>query len=102
MHHGVTFNFKSVHLPYLRDVSLMTKIYGLLQLIRYVLLHNCVIKFPLTAILHKFYSFIIFGLLINAVILLLNCLVLILYFTYISFILDIIFCTQILFGPLYN
>ena len=34
MHHGVTFNFGSakvcVHLPYLRNVSLMAKIYGLL------------------------------------------------------------------------
>ena len=36
MHHDVTFNFgsaKCVHLPYLRHLSLMTKVYGLLQLI---------------------------------------------------------------------
>ena len=36
MHHGVTFNFdpaKCVHLPYLRHVYLMIKIYGFVQLI---------------------------------------------------------------------
>ena len=40
-----------------------------------------IVLFPLTAVLQliKFYSFIIFSILINAVILLLNCLVLILY-----------------------
>ena len=34
MHHGVTFLLcQSVQLPYLRHVSLMTRIYGLLQLV---------------------------------------------------------------------
>ena len=36
MHHGVTFNMalqKCIHLPYLIHSSLMTKVYGLLQLI---------------------------------------------------------------------
>ena len=51
-------------------VSLITKIYGLLQLF-------------FTPI-NKFYSFIIFSLLINAVILLLNGLVLILYIHFLS------------------
>ena len=95
MHHGVTFNFDSakvcspaifetslsydkdicVHLPYLRHLYLMTKIDGLLQL-----LHNCAFSIDSYSPVNIFYGFIIFSLLINAVILLLNCLVLILYY----------------------
>ena len=48
MHHAMTFNFgstKCVHLPYLIPVSLMTKIYGLQQLIVvFCILHNCAIS----------------------------------------------------------
>ena len=79
VHHGVTFILgcavpKCVHLLYLRYFSLMTKIYGLLQLIIYALLHNCAISIDSFSLINKFYSFINFGLLINPVILLLICL----------------------------
>ena len=40
MHHALP---KCVHLPYLRDVSLMTKTYGLLQLIiMCTFIYNCI------------------------------------------------------------
>ena len=83
MHYRVTFNFdsaKCVHLPFLRHLSLMTKVYGLLQLIItvYALVHNCTSSIDNYSPIYKFYSFITFSLLINAVILLLKCLVLIL------------------------
>ena len=48
-HHAVTFTLalpKFVDLPYLRHISPITKIYGLLQLCFYL-----IVKFPLTAIL---------------------------------------------------
>ena len=51
MHHDGTFNFgyaKVCCLPYLRHVSLMTTIDGLLKLI---ILCTLVVLFPLTAIL---------------------------------------------------
>ena len=51
----------------------------------YVFLHNFAISIDSYSPVNKFYSFIIFSLLINLVILLLNCLVLILYL-YIHFI----------------
>ena len=72
MHHG---------LPYLRHLSLMTKIYGLLQLIIiiYALFHNCAFSIDSSSPINKFYSLIIFSVLINAVILLLDCIVLKLY-----------------------
>ena len=69
---------KCVHLPYLRHVSLITKIYGLLQLI-ICTLHNYAICIDSYSPINKFYSFIFFSLLINAVIFLLNCLVLVLF-----------------------
>ena len=50
----------------------------------YVLLRNCAISIDSYSPANKFYSFIIFSVLINAVILILNCLVLILYL-YIQF-----------------
>ena len=45
----------------------------------YALLYNCAISINSYSPINKFYSFIFFSLLINAVILLLNCLVLKLY-----------------------
>ena len=45
----------------------------------YVTLHNCAMSIDMSTLINKFYSFIIFSLLINAVILLLNCLVAIPY-----------------------
>ena len=50
-----------------------------------VLLHNCAISIDIYCPINKLYSIIIFSLLINAVILLLNCLVLVLYL-YIHFV----------------
>ena len=42
---------KCVHLPYLRHVSLVTKIYGLLQLVIIIMYFYIIVLFPLTAIL---------------------------------------------------
>ena len=54
MHQDVTFHWaltKCVHLPYLRHVSLMTKIYELLQLIIICTIYfYIIVLFPLTAI----------------------------------------------------
>ena len=58
----------------------------------YVLLPNCAISIDIYSPVNKFYSVIIFSLLINAVIFLLNCLVLILHL-YMFYLLDIIFTT---------
>ena len=49
---------KCVYLSYLKYSSLMTKIYGLLQLI---ILHNCDISIDSYSPVNKFYSFIIFS-----------------------------------------
>ena len=60
MYHGVTLTLalsKRVHLPYLRHLSLMTKIYGLLQLIiicTLLLLHNCAISIDSCSPINKF------------------------------------------------
>ena len=73
---------KCVHLQDLRHVSLMTKIYRLLQLISVCTLknlYNYAISIESYTPINKIYSFVIFSLLINAVILLLKCLDLILY-----------------------
>ena len=53
----------------------------------YVLLHNCAISIDSFSLINKFYSFIIFSLLINAISLLLNCLVLMLnkFYSFITF-----------------
>ena len=66
MHHDVTFNFGSAKVcsPAIFETCV---------------LHNCVIAIDSYSLINKFYSFIIFSLLINAVILLLNCLGQILY-----------------------
>ena len=64
--------------------DIMTKIHGLFQLIIICTLHN--VLFPLTSYtpINKFYSFVNFSLLINAVILLMNYLVLTLYIHFLS------------------
>ena len=56
----------------------------------YVLLHNYAISIYSYSPVNKFYSFIIFSILIDAVILLLNLLVLILYLYIDFFLLDVI------------
>ena len=92
MHHGVTCNSGSRKVcspaifetcfSYNKDIWIATT---------YNFMYSYItMLFPLTACLHyspinKFYSFIIFSLRINAVILLLNCLVLIHYLYIISF-----------------
>ena len=74
MHHGVTFNFGSAKAcsPAIFETCFSTDYYMNFYII---------VLFSLTAVLQliKFYSFIVFSILIDAVILLLNCLVLILY-----------------------
>ena len=50
---------KCVHLPYLRDVSLMAKIYGLLQLI--ICEHKCAISIDSNTPINKFHSFVMFS-----------------------------------------
>ena len=82
MHHGVTFNFGSAKVcspaifktsfSYDKDIWIAATDYRM---------HNC--SFPIDSYspINKFYSFIIFSLLINTVILLLNCLGLILLFS---------------------
>ena len=84
MNHGVTFNFGSTKvcspaifetcISHEKDIWIATTDYY-----NYVLLHNYDISIDIYSPINKFYSFIIFSLLINAVILLLNCLVVILY-----------------------
>ena len=79
-HHGVTFKFGSAKVcspaifktcfSYDKDIWIAATD---------VLLHNCAISIENYSSINKFYNFIVFGLLNNAVILLLNRLVLILY-----------------------
>ena len=62
VHHGVTLTLaqpKCVPLQYLRHSSLMTKIYGLLQLIINVVLCNCDISIDSNSPVNTYYSFII-------------------------------------------
>ena len=105
MHHGVTFNFGSVKVcspAIFAHLSLMTKIW--IAATDYYTHFYIIVLFPLTAILKliNFTTFyIIFSLLINAV-LLLNCLVLILNL-YVHFLsLRHYFLYLTLFGPFYN
>ena len=81
MHHRVTFKFVSAKVcspatfetcfSYEKDMLIAPTYY-------YVLFYNCAISIDSYSPINKFYSFIVFSLLINAVILLLDCLVLIL------------------------
>ena len=83
MHHDVTFNFGfgkvcsptifETYFSYDKGIWIAaTDYYN-------VLLHNCAIFIDSYSPIDKVYSFIIFSLLINTVILLLNCFFLILY-----------------------
>ena len=87
MHHGVTFNFGSATVcsPAIFETSFSCdKDIWIAATDYYALLHNCAFSIGSCSPINKLYSFIIFSVLINAVILLLNCLVLILY-VYIHF-----------------
>ena len=73
MHHGVTFNFGSAKVcsPAIFETSFSYKNdIWIAATNHYVLLHNCAISIDSYSPINKFYSFIIFILLINAVILL--------------------------------
>ena len=96
VYHGVTFNFSSpkcVHLPSLRHLSLMTKIW--IAATNYSIHFYIIVLFAIDSysLINKFLSFIIFSLLINAVILQLNCRVLMPYLYIHFFLLDVIFST---------
>ena len=78
---GVTFDLgpdRMLLLPCLRHILPFTKMYGLLQLIIICTLLCCGICIGSYTSINKFYGFVMFNLLINAVNLQLNCLVLIL------------------------
>ena len=104
MHHGVTFNFGSAKVcslvifetcfSYDKDIWIAAT--------DYYMYFNIIVLFPLTAVLQliKFCSFIIFSILINAVILLLTFLLSILYLYF--FLLEVILSTKTLFEPLYK
>ena len=97
MHHGMTFNFGSAKVcspavfetcfSYDKDIWFAATDYFS------ALLHNCAFSIDSWSPVNKFYSSIIFSLLINAVILLLNYLVLILYLYIQFFPFDVIFST---------
>ena len=86
MHHGVNFNFGSAKVCSLAIFETIFKCFSYDKYIwiaatDFYMYFYIIVLFPLTAVLQliKFYSFIIFSILINAVILLSNYLVLILY-----------------------
>ena len=83
MHHGVTFKFGSAKVcsPAILKMCFSNDKDIWIVATDYCMYFYIIVVFPLAAVLYliKFYSFIIFSILINAVILLLSCLVLILY-----------------------
>ena len=82
MHHGVTFSFGSakVYSPAIFETCFSHDKDIWIAATDYYMYFFIIVRFPLTSILQLInYSIIIFSLLITAVILLLNCLVLILY-----------------------
>ena len=100
MHHGGTFNFGTakVNSPALFETYFSYKkdtcIWIAATYYYMYFYHNCAISIDSYSTISKFNSSIILSLLINAVILLLDCLVLIhVLYLYIYFLLDIIFST---------
>ena len=93
VHHGVTSNFGSAKVcsPAMFDTSFSYDRDKWIAAINYcnALLHNCAISMDSYSPINKFYSSIIFSLLINAVILLLD----IYLDIYIFFPLDVVFST---------
>ena len=80
MHHGVTFNFGTAKVFFSPDIFETSFSYDKdIWIAVTTLSHNCAISIDSYSLVNKFYSSIIFSLLINAVILQLNCLVLLLY-----------------------
>ena len=83
MHHGVIFNFGSVKVcsPTIFETSFFYDKDIYIAATDYYIHFYTIVFFSIDSYspINKFYSFIIFSLLINAVMLLLNCLVLILY-----------------------
>ena len=88
MHHSVTFNFgpAKVFSPAIFETSFSYDKYTWIAVIDYSMHFYIVCAFSIDSYspFNKYHSFIVFSLLNNAVILLLNCLVVILYL-YISF-----------------
>ena len=81
-HSDLDLTFYNFILRHLRHISQFTKTYRLQQLIimcTFSLLPTCALSADSYTSINKFYSFISFSFLINAVIILLQCLVLILY-----------------------
>ena len=108
MHHGVTLNCGSAKVcsPAIfgTSFSYYKRYMDCCNCLLYALLHNCAFSIDRYSPINKFYSFIIFSLLINAVILLLDCLVL-LFYLYIHFLflsLRCYFHYLTLFEALYN
>ena len=93
---------KCVHLQDLRHVSLLQRYIDCCNWLVHVLLYKYAISIESYSPINKIYSFVIFSLLIYAVISLLKCPDLILYLYIHLFLLDVIFSTEILFGALYN
>ena len=94
MHHDMTFNFSSAKVcsPAIFETCFSATDF-------YIFLHNRLLSISSYSPINKFYSFIFVSLPINAVILLLNCLVLIPYL-YIHFLsLRHYFLYLTLFGP---
>ena len=81
VHHGVTFCSSKVCSPAIFETSFSFDKDIWMAAIDYYnsLLHNCAISIDSYSPINKFHKFIIFSLLINTVILLLNCLVLVFY-----------------------
>ena len=88
VHNGVTFGFARVCSPAIFETGFSFDkdkwIAALINIIIYVLLHNCAISIDIYSQVNKFYSVISFSLLINVVMLLLNCLVLMLAYIFFS------------------
>ena len=81
MHHGVTFNFCSAEVcsPAIFEMSFSYDKDIWIAATDYYMHFYCSFSIDSYSSINKFYSFIIFSVLIITVILLLNCLVLILY-----------------------
>ena len=101
VHHGLTFNFGSpkVCSPFIFETCFSHDKHIWIAVTDYALLHKCAISIDSYSPINKFYSVIIFSVLINAVILLLNCLVLILYL-YIIFTPQPLRAVGVLFSPM--
>ena len=95
VHYGCPFCSSKVCAPAIFETSFSydKDIWIAATLLLHELLRNCAISIDSYSPINKFYYFISFSLLINAAILLLNCLVLVLHLYIHFFLLDVIFFT---------